>query len=111
MIHNGIRVYVAGPYTQGNTVENTRAAVTAAERLWKLGYAPFVPHLSMLWEVLFSHDHQDWLDLDAEWVKVCHALLRLAGPSKGADKEVELAEGLGIPVFYSVEELHNAMSE
>jgi hypothetical protein len=108
MIHNGHRVYVAGPYSKGNLVINSREAIKAGERLWKLGYVPFVPHLTLLWEVMFPHEYQDWLDYDNEWLKTCHALLRLPGESNGADAEEELARGLEIPVFHSIEDLHSA---
>jgi len=37
--------------------------------------------------------------------------MRLPGESPGADREVALAAELGIPVFYSVEELVEGMGE
>lgn len=38
------RVYVAGPYTNGDVAVNVRTAYEAADRLADLGFAPFVPH-------------------------------------------------------------------
>lgn len=97
------RVYVAGPYTKGDVVLNVREAVRVSDELLKLGYAPYVPHLSHFWHMLFPHEYQVWLDLDNEWVTCCDVLLRIPGESSGADKEVALAESLGLPVFFSVE--------
>jgi len=103
------RAYVAGPYTKGDVALNVKEAVRASDRLLKLGYAPYCPHLTHFWHMLFEHDYQTWLDLDNEWVTCCDVLLRIPGDSSGADKEVALAESLGIPVFFSVEELFEAV--
>jgi hypothetical protein len=105
---NGIRVYVAGPYTKPDPVINTKAAVEAGDHLLRLGYVPFIPHLTLMWHMLRPHEYQDWLDYDNEWVKLCNAVLRLPGESSGADGEEELARALEIPVFYSIEDLHSA---
>jgi len=103
------RVYVAGPYTKGDVAINVKEAVETADRLLKLGYAPYCPHLTHFWHMLFEHDYQTWLDLDNEWVTCCDMMLRIPGESSGADKEVALAESLGLPVFFSVEELAEAI--
>lgn len=108
---NGIRVYVAGPYTKPDPVLNTRIAISAGERLLRMGYVPFIPHLTLLWHMQHPHEYQDWLDYDNEWVKLCDAVLRLPGESFGADGEEQLAQGLDIPVYYSIEELHAAFME
>lgn len=103
------RVYVAGPYTKGDVALNVKEAVRASDELLKLGYAPYCPHLTHFWHMLFEHEYQTWLDLDNEWVTCCDALLRIPGESSGADKEVALAESLGLPVFFSVGELAEAV--
>ena len=46
------RIYVAGPYTLGDSVLNVRAAILVADELWQLGYAPFIPHETMLWHLV-----------------------------------------------------------
>jgi len=103
------RVYVAGPYTKGDVALNVREAVRVSDELLKLGYAPFCPHLTHFWHMLFPHEYQAWLDLDNEWVACCDVLLRIPGESSGADKEAALAESLGIPVFFSIEEFVEAV--
>lgn len=111
MQSNGIRVYVAGPYTNPDPVTNTKRAIEAGERLLRMGYVPYVPHLTLTWHMLHPHEYDDWLEYGIEWVKTCHAVLRLDGESAGADQEEELANGLDIPVFKSIESLHAAFLE
>jgi hypothetical protein len=99
------RIYVAGPYTKGDVAINVRNAYEAATRLADLGFAPFVPHATHFWHMLFPHPYEFWLDLDNQYLPCCQALLRLPGPSSGADKEVDLARKLGIPVFTEIDKL------
>lgn len=99
------RVYIAGPYTQGDVAVNVRSAYEAANKLADLGFAPFIPHASHFWHMLFPRPYDYWLRLDLEFLPLCHAVLRLPGPSTGADGEVETARACGIPVFNDVEAL------
>jgi len=93
-------VYVAGPYTEPDPVENTRAAFDAGSRLLDTALVvAYVPHMSMFWHFLHPRPYADWLELDLEIVDRCDALLRLPGKSPGADREVERAQRRGIPVF------------
>lgn len=99
-----MRVYVAGPYTKGDVVENVRAAVLAGDQIFGAGHTPYVPHLTHLWHTIRPRPWEDWLRLDLEWVDVCDALIRLPGASKGADMEVAHAERRGIPVYFGTAE-------
>ncbi len=67
-------------------------------------HAPFVPHLTHFWHMLFPRSYEDWLDQDNQYIPVCEALVRLPGESSGADKEVALALSLGVPVYYTVQQ-------
>jgi|SRR6185312_5997538 len=100
-----IRVYVAGPYTRPDPIENTHRAIRVGDDLLSLGYIPFIPHLTAFWHLLRPRPYQEWLDYDLEWVRVCGVLLRLPGESSGADTEVAFARCLDIPVVHSVDEL------
>jgi hypothetical protein len=100
-----ISIYVAGPYTRGDVAVNVRNAFAAADRLYDLGFAPFVPHGTHFWHMLFPRPYEDWIALDNVFLPHCKGLLRLPGDSSGADGEVALARSLGIPVFGSIEEL------
>ena len=73
--------------------------------LIKQGFAPFLPLLTHFQHMVHPEDYETWMKLDFIWVESCDALLRLPGESPGADREVKHAITLGIPVFYSMDEL------
>jgi hypothetical protein len=98
-------VYVAGPYTEPDPVLNTRNAILAAEALIAEGYIPYVPHLSLLWNMLAPHDVEHWYEFDLKWLERCDRLPRLPGESSGADREVRRALKLGMPVDFGLEAL------
>ncbi len=100
-----IKVYIAAPYTKGDQVVNVQTAITTGEILSGYGFVPFVPHLTMFWHLIYSHEAEFWYHYDNEWLSVCDCILRLPGESKGADDEVVLAKGLNKPVFYDIKEL------
>jgi hypothetical protein len=100
-----MRVYIAGPYTKGDVVMNVQKIIRVAEKLIKFGHIPFVPHLTHLWHLINPHSYRFWLEYDSKWLPICDALLRVPGESSGADEEVGLAKGLGIPVYYTIEDL------
>lgn len=91
-------VYIAGPLS-GEMLPNTLRAVEVADRLLGHGIAPLVPHLSLFWHYHRPHEYEAWMALDFALLAKCDALLRMDGASPGADREVEEAEKLGIPVF------------
>jgi len=99
------KVYIASPYTLGDTATNVRFQMDVFDELVKLGFVPYVPLYSHFQHMIHPITQEEWMKLDFEWVKVCDYLLRLGGESAGADREVTLAEKLGIPVFYSIKEL------
>jgi len=101
-----IKVYIAGPYTRPDPVENTHKACHAWRELQQLGFAPYCPHWTLLQHLIFPEvDVNVWYEADKEWLVVCAYLLRLPGESTGADAEVALALERGIPVVHSVDEL------
>lgn len=99
------RIYVSGPYTQGMLDENLRNAIQAGLAVIHAGGAPFVPHLNFLLELHQHVPYRTWLDVDLAWVEASEALWRLPGASPGADREVERARQLGIPVFYQLKDV------
>jgi nucleoside 2-deoxyribosyltransferase len=100
-----IKVYVAGPYTKGDPAANVRTAILAGNELYDVGFVPFIPHLNHLWHMLEPRPYPEWLAYDMEWLDVCDVVLRLPGPSYGAQREVERAREQGKPVFHSIEDL------
>ena len=103
------RVYIGSPYSIGDPIANVRRQIDAAEELIQAGFYPYLPLLSHFQHEIYPHDYDTWVRLDDAWLINCHTLLRLPGESKGADREVELARKLGIPVYYSVGELIGGM--
>lgn len=99
------KVFVSSPYTIGDTALNVKTQIDAGNELINLGFAPFLPLLSHFQHMAHPQPYEKWLQLDMQWLYVCDCVLRLPGESSGADKEVEMAELLDIPVYYSIEEL------
>ena len=93
------RVYVAGPISQGDEAVNVAVGMSFCDLLFDLGYSPFNPFLSSHWHEMTPRTWEEWLDYDKPWLLASDAVLRLPGPSKGADLEEEWARSEGIPVF------------
>jgi hypothetical protein len=94
------KVYIAGPYTKGNIMNNINQAVWIGNQLLDMGFIPFIPHLTGFWDLIISHDYETWMEYDLEWLKECDAVLRISGESIGADREVEIAKDMGMLIFY-----------
>lgn len=97
-----MRVYIAGPYTKGDVAANVRAAIDAAQAILLAGHAPFVPHLTHFWHLLYPGPYEQWITLDLAWLDICDALVRLPGESAGADREVAHAMTHGLAVYYGL---------
>lgn len=104
------KVYLAGPYSGGDPVINTRNIVDAADRLAMAGFAVYVPHLNHFWHYLHPHGWEFWIKHDLEWLPTCDYMVRLPGESPGAEIEIRLANELKIPVL-TVDELLNLKPE
>lgn len=101
-----IKVYIASPYTIGDTAENVRAQMDIFNTLANTGkIAPFAPLLFHFQHLVHPRRTDDWLAMDFEWVKTCDAILRLPGESRGADLEVQFAQSFDIPIFYTIDDL------
>lgn len=101
-------VYVAGPYTNPDPVQNTHDTIQAAEALQDTELVTcVVPHMTLLWHLVSPHEYGHWLDWDMATLARCDALYRLPGKSSGADGEVAFARRRGIPTFYARGEQDN----
>jgi hypothetical protein len=105
------KVYIAGPYTQGDVAVNVATAIRAASLVADLGYWPYVPHLSHFWHLVAPRPYEFWCELDRQFLPDCSALIRLPGPSAGADVEVRLAIEHDLPVFYSTDAFAHAATQ
>lgn len=103
-----VKVYISSPYSIGDVAVNVKRQIDASNELMDMGFVPFVPLYSHFQHMIHPRPYEDWIKVDLEWVRSCDCLLRLEGESKGADKEVKLANELNIPVYYSFEELYEA---
>lgn len=100
-----VRVYVAGPYTHPDPVENTHRAVMLGDELLQAGYCPYIPHLNLLWHIIRPRPAADWYAYDKHWLVKCDVVLRMPGLSVGADGECALARMAGIPIVDSIDAL------
>lgn len=98
-----LRVYIAGPYTQGEQAELVREAVLVGLAVYQHGHVPFIPHLYHFAHYLCPMPYDAWMMLDLSWLEACDALIRLPGVSPGADREVERAMVLGMSVYDGVD--------
>ena len=96
------KIYIASPYTKGDPAINVKIQMDCANRLMDLGFSPYVPLLCHFLHMANPRPYKDWMELDLDWIRVCDYLLRLPGESPGADREVEFAKSLNIPVVYSL---------
>ena len=97
-------VYIAGPYTHPDPVENTRKAIDAWQVLMDAGFTPIVPHLSLFTHLVYPHPPEYWYEYDLRLLDRCDIMLRLPGESWGADREEEHARELGITVHHMTAE-------
>ena len=97
-------IYVAGPYRSDSAwgiEQNIRRAEEAALELWRKGYAVICPHANTRF-FQGAMDDSVWLNGDIEILTRCDAIYMIKGweKSKGATKELELSQELGLEVYY-----------
>lgn len=111
-------IMVAGPYRSGGAdaagrAENLRALNAAALTVLRLGHVPVVG-VNMALPVIAAAGDDDaahgeiMMPLSLALADRCDACLRIGGPSKGADEEVERFIAAGRPVFRGVGEIPEA---
>jgi len=96
-----IRVYIASPYSAGDQEENVKRAMGVFDQLVHYGFAPYAPLLSRYQHKYYPLPYEKWLELDIEWLRACHILLRLPGESEGADRECRAMKKMNKPVIYT----------
>lgn len=100
-----VKVYIASPYTEGDAAQNVRLQINFANKLMNEGFYPYTPLLSHFHHMIYERTYDDWMDHCMVWVDSCDCLLRVGGNSKGAEKEIEHAKDIGIPIFYNLNDL------
>jgi len=108
------RIYVAGSMSNPNPLkflENLRRGIRVSAELVLLNYHPFSPFIDFQFFLALRNDEKITIEMiqaySMAWLKVSEAVLVLPGweSSKGTVAEVARAQELGIPVYYSMEEL------
>lgn len=92
------KVYIAGPYTHPDPVENTHRTIKIADVLADAGIVPYIPHLTLAWHLVSPRPVHFWYEYDLHWLSMCDYLYRMNGKSEGADREVRVAEDQAIHV-------------
>ena len=111
-------VYIASPYTKGDSAVNTHFQCRVFDELMNAGKVwPVVPLWSHFQHIIFPRHYQDWIDYDLALIERYDACLRMNAihlplgyeqkESSGADGEVAKFTELGKPVFYSINELYD----
>jgi len=106
-------LYVSGPmFSQGNLITNIRRAANVGFQAFNRGWAPIVPHLDILSQLITGYtEAEGYLETDLSIVVKCDALLLTLqefdaytkkGDKTGTMREVELAESLGIPIYMNI---------
>jgi hypothetical protein len=111
-------VMVAGPYTSGGAdaakrADNLRALNRAALAVFERGHIPVVgvSHALPLAEQSGVEDVAELRPTTLELTDRCDAVLRIGGPSEGADAEVARFRAAGKPVYTSLEDLPGSSPE
>ena len=112
-------ILIAGPYRSGTGDDPEKMAANLArlERaswpLFAAGHTPMIGEWAALpiWRAAQGERIGDALyerifhPVAHRLLERCDAVLRLPGPSKGADEDVKVARERGIPVYFSLHEV------
>jgi hypothetical protein len=112
-------ILVAGPYRSGTgddpvkMADNVRLMERYALPLFRAGYLPVVgewlalPLVSLAGSRQVGDDAFDEIfhPIAERLVEHCQGLLRVGGPSQGADLMVRIAQDRGLPVYHRLGEL------
>jgi len=106
-------ILVAGPYTSGARTDAERAANlrvmnAAAHAVFRLGHVPMIG-VNMALPIIEAAGPESFdtlmMPLSLALAERCDAVLRIGGPSAGADAEVERVRARGGQVFESLAEI------
>ncbi|KKL49174.1 hypothetical protein LCGC14_2318140 [marine sediment metagenome] len=109
MCERRLRVYIAGPMTNGTgrnfNMEKIHEAIDAYFVLIDGGLVPHCPQLTVFCEFMKPNriSYEQWMKLDAAYIDDSDVVLRIPGPSAGADKECKYALSRGKPVVVGLD--------
>lgn len=111
-------VYIASPYTKGDTAVNTRFQMQMFDELMNDGIVwPVAPLWSHVQHMAFPRKYEDWINYDLALIQRYDACFRLNATcpslpdyliteSSGADGEEKEFQRQGKPVFYTKTSLY-----
>ena len=115
MVPQSLKVFVAGPMqaaTVYDTVQNVKFASAVGLKLWEMGHFPYIPQLNhytleQARDMGLSLEVHDYLAWDEKFLTVCDAIFLIAD-SPGAQRALEVALDMHIPVWRSFDEVPDA---
>lgn len=111
------KIYVAGAYSGPDFLTilgNMRRGMQLSYKVLKAGFAPFVPWFDYQFVLIGEVTLEEFYKYSMAFLPVCDAVLVVGEGhknSKGTQNEIRQAAKLGIPVFYSLEELIRNMKK
>jgi len=114
-----LTILVAGPYRSGTNDDpilmqkNLERLESAALTLFRAGHIPLIGEWLALPLLKVAGSKKPGDDLYQEisypvahrLITKCDAILRMEGNSTGADNDVKVAQQLGLPVYYHIEDI------
>lgn len=114
-----LMILVAGPYRSGTNDDpalieaNLEAMYAAALQVWRRGHLPItgealaLPLVRLAGSTSLGDDafNAVFHPVARLLAQRCDAVLRIGGPSHGADEMVAILRSLGRPVYYRIEDL------
>src|SRR5690349_22294449 len=112
-------ILIAGPYRSGTNddprlmQENLKKLESNALHIFRLGHVPMIGEWVALPLIQLAGSKTVG---DTAWNEIqypvahrllekCDAVFRIAGESKGADKDVQIAKERGLKIFYKIEDI------
>lgn len=97
------RIYIMGPYSNGDQVLNVRDALRTANDVIHANGVPFIPHLFHFWHLHSPQPKSFWMRIDFQMMHACHAIVstcELGKATEGMIEEINYNnEHLQLPVF------------
>jgi hypothetical protein len=113
------KIYIAGSYNAGNVInvlDNMRNGMRMGTRVLMAGYSPWVPWFDYHFQLMLRDGEtlsiEDYHRYSMAWLEVSDAVLvvKLRAESVGTKAEIDRATELGIPVYYSLDDLQGEIN-
>lgn len=105
------KIFISGALTSDSSIgflRNVRNMLQMGAQVRDLGCSTYVPCNDILMSLVGGVlGHHNYYEIDLEWLEVCDALIVVPGykDSLGVSGELKKAHDLGIPIFYTIDEL------